>query len=173
MSTKKKEFLLYKIYSENGLLYLGRTNQPLDRRLYGHFFRKPMHREINIECVTRIEYALFPTQADQYLYEIYYINMLKPPLNRDDKARDHLTVSLPHVHFQEYECRLLGKWKQEIREQDRQDELRQSRLRKIEIERREKRKEIYMREDITPEQKQDLFTNWLLNYYEPVRNAMI
>jgi hypothetical protein len=49
-----------------------------------------------------------------YLYEIYYINMLHPLLNRDDSAPDELTVTLPEVAFTAFECNLMEKWKAEV-----------------------------------------------------------
>lgn len=105
---------LYKIYYGDLLVYLGRTKQPLQDRLRGHFFKKPMHRVIDINLVTRIEYAEFNTIADMYLYEIYYINRLKPSLNVDDLAHDEVTVTLPEVAFVKYECPLFEHWKAEI-----------------------------------------------------------
>ncbi len=42
----KKKFILYKIYDDKGIIYLGRTKQKLQDRLRGHFFKKPMQREI-------------------------------------------------------------------------------------------------------------------------------
>lgn len=107
-------FILYKIYYGDTLAYLGRTRQPLKRRLHGHFFKKKLHKAIDIFAVTRIEYAEFATCADMYLYEIYYINILHPLLNRDDAAPDELTVALPEVAFTEFECNLMEKWKAEV-----------------------------------------------------------
>lgn len=104
-------FTLYKIYFGDTLAYLGRTRQPLKRRLHGHFFKKRLHKAIDIFAVTRIEAAQFTTCADMYLYEIYYINKLHPLLNRDDAAPDELTIELPEVVFTEFECDLMEKWK--------------------------------------------------------------
>lgn len=125
--------LLYKIYysAPNGdfLAYLGRTNQPLKRRLHGHFFKKSFHKMLDPRQVSRIEYAEFPTEADMFLYEVYYINKFKPPFNRDDKAKDDLTVSLPDVAFQPFECDLMEKWCSQLDTQDRTAEkLRKQRL---------------------------------------------
>ena len=106
--------ILYKIYYGSDLVYLGRTKQALQNRLRGHFFKKPMHRVLDINLVTRIEYAEFKTVADMYLYEIYYINRLKPCFNIDDLAADEVTVTLPEVDFIEYECPLFDRWKDEI-----------------------------------------------------------
>jgi hypothetical protein len=106
--------ILYKIYYVDYVAYLGRTKQPLQNRIRGHLFQKPMHRNININLVTKIEYAIFPTEADMNLYEIYFINKLKPPLNVDDKTSDELTITLPNVEFKVFECHLWEKWKDEI-----------------------------------------------------------
>lgn len=106
-------FTLYKIWFGDTLAYLGRTRQPLKRRLHGHFFKKRLQKSIDIFKVTRIECASFATCADMYLYEIYYINRLHPLLNRDDVAPDELTVELPEAEWVEFECDLMDKWKQD------------------------------------------------------------
>jgi hypothetical protein len=106
--------ILYRFYYENSVVYLGRTKQPLQDRIRGHLFKKPMHRAIDINLVTKIEYATFPTEADMNIYEIYLINKLKPMLNVDDKTSDEVTVTLPEVEFKTFECHLWEKWKQEI-----------------------------------------------------------
>lgn len=113
-----KTHTLYKIYYGDTLVYLGRTNQPLQTRLRGHFFKKPMHRTIDINQVSRIEYAEFPTEADMFLYEIYLINLLKPTFNVDDRAQDNLTIALPEKVFKEFECSLMDKWKSELKAQE-------------------------------------------------------
>lgn len=119
--------ILYKIYYGDNLAYLGRTNQPLQNRIRGHLFKKPMHRTIDINQVSKIEYAIFLTEADMNLYEIYLINKLKPILNVDDKVRDELTITLPDVEFKRYDCHLWDKWKEEINIKT--DERSKSRLR--------------------------------------------
>ena len=110
-----RKIILYKIYEDDTLVYIGRTHQPLQDRLRGHFFNKPMHRAINIFRTTKIEFAELPTIADLYLYEIYYINKLKPPFNGNDKTHDELTVELPPLEFKEFECKLMDKWKEKIK----------------------------------------------------------
>ncbi|MBQ7818615.1 MAG: GIY-YIG nuclease family protein [Bacteroidales bacterium] len=111
-------YTLYRIYYEDNIVYLGRTMQPLQNRIRGHLFKKPMHRAIHIELVTKIEYATFQSQADMYLYEIYYINLWKPPLNREDRASDSLTVKLPEVEWKTFTTHLWDKWKDEIKKID-------------------------------------------------------
>lgn len=118
--------LIYKIYYGNTVAYLGRTCQPLQNRIRGHVFGKPMHRKIDIFQVSKIEYAKFSTVADMYLYEIYFINKLKPPLNRDDKASDELSVTLPEPEWHEFTTHLWDKWKAQIEE----DNSEEKRLRK-------------------------------------------
>lgn len=169
----KKQYILYKIYSENCLLYVGRTKQPLKRRLHGHFFKAPMHRSINIECVTKIEYATLPTEADMFVWEVILINQLKPVLNRDDKAKDQLTLELPPLPFQEFNCDLMEKWREEIRIADEMDLEKRRQRSQLEAEKREKRAEIRARKDLTQDEKEDLYTAWLIEYYEPVRNELL
>lgn len=111
---KVQGFLLYRIYYDgpagDSLVYVGRTKQPLQDRIRGHLFAKPMHRSIDIRLVTRIEYARLKTEADMNLYEIYYILKDRPPLNVDDKARDSPTVSLPELGWTEFKTPLWEKW---------------------------------------------------------------
>lgn len=124
-------FTLYRIYYGDNLVYLGRTKQPLQNRIRGHLFKKPMHRELNIEQISKIEYSTFKTEADMYLYEIYFINLWHPALNRDDKATDDLTVTLPPVEWKLFETKLWDKWKREIEEKNAADEA--ERKRRLEI----------------------------------------
>ena len=123
-------FTLYRIYYGDCLVYIGRTTQPLQNRIRGHLFKKPMHREIDINQVTKIEFAQFETVADMYVYEIYFINLWKPPLNVDDKAYDYLTVKLADVEWKPFETHLWEKWKREIAEIDKREE--ESRRAKLE-----------------------------------------
>lgn len=171
-TTPKTEYIIYKIYSENCLLYVGRTKQPLKRRLHGHFFKAPMHRAINIECVTKIEYVTLLTEADMFVWEVILINQLKPPLNRDDKAKDQLTLDLPPLPFREFNCDLMEKWKEQIRVADERDLEKRRRRVQLEKERGQKRAEIRSRTDLTPEEKDEMYTEWLIEYYEPVRNEL-
>lgn len=97
-------------------MYLGRTKQKLQDRLRGHFFKKPFHRVIDLLKVTKIEYAEFQSEADMFLYEIYYINKLKPTLNCDDCAKDELSVVLPELEFRTFECSKIDRWKEQIKE---------------------------------------------------------
>jgi len=113
---KVQGFVLYRIFYGEHLVYVGRTKQPLQNRIRGHLFAKPMHRTIAIEQVSKIEYAEFQTEADMNLYEIYFILKWHPPLNVDDKTRDYPTVELPSVEWKEFVTPLWGKWLQQIAE---------------------------------------------------------
>lgn len=115
---KVQGFLIYKIWYGNCLMYVGRTKQPLQSRIRGHLFNKPMHRTVDIEQVTKIEYAELSSEADMNLYEIYYILRLHPPLNVDDKARDDLSITLPELEWKTFTTPLWEKWRQEITSQD-------------------------------------------------------
>lgn len=111
---KIQGFLVYRVWYGNALVYVGRTKQPLQDRIRGHLFQRPMHRTIDIAQVTKIEYAEFKTEADMNLYEIYFILKEHPPLNVDDKAKDFPTVELPPVEWKEFSTRLWDKWTDEL-----------------------------------------------------------
>lgn len=128
---KIQGFILYKIYYSDILVYLGRTKQPLQDRIRGHLFQKPMHRSIDINQVSKIEYAEFKTEADMNIYEIYFINLLKPPLNVDDKTRDEVTVTLPDVDFKPFKCHLWESWKSNIAKADAEHDNKYKRYRTI------------------------------------------
>lgn len=106
-----KGYILYRIWYGDCLAYIGRTKQPLQARIRGHMFAKPMHRAIDIHNVERIEYAMLQTEADMNLYEIYCINLWKPPLNVDDKARDNLTITLPELEWKSFVPANWEEWK--------------------------------------------------------------
>ena len=113
-----KGFILYRIWYGNRLAYLGRTKQPLQARIHGHMFAAPMHKVIDIHNVTRIDYTTLKTAADMYLYEIYFINLWKPPLNVDDKTKDDLTITLPALEWTEFVPVNWERWKEELKVQD-------------------------------------------------------
>lgn len=114
MSNKVQGFVVYRIYYGDEIVYVGRTKQPLQNRIRGHVFGKAMHRKIDIEHVSKIEYAMLTSEADMNLYEIYYILKLHPPLNVDDNATDSLSVSLPELSWLPFETPLWEKWKNQI-----------------------------------------------------------
>jgi hypothetical protein len=78
-----------------------------------------MHKKIDIANVGKIEICNCNTEADMFLYEVYYINKLKPALNCDDKSRDELTIELTELNFIEYRSKRMEVWKAEIEEKNR------------------------------------------------------
>jgi len=114
-----KLYLLYKVFYKGSegefIAYLGRTKQRINSRLRGHFKQLPMHKMIDIFSVSRIEVAECRTEADMFLYEIYYINKYKPTLNKDDKSKEELTIELPELDFKTlHNEKIMEKWKREI-----------------------------------------------------------
>ena len=109
-----KGFLLYRIWYGDYIAYIGRTKQPLQARIRGHVFAHRMHRAIDIQDVTKIEYTGLSTEADMNLYEIYLINLWKPPLNVDDKAQDGLTIVLPGLQWKEFVPAHWEQWRKQL-----------------------------------------------------------
>lgn len=163
-----RTYMLYKIYYGDELVYVGRTAQPLKRRLYGHFSKAPMMRHLDARKVTKIEFASLETEADLYLYEIYYINLWKPSLNKDDKSKQPLTVELPPLEFREFECELLPKWKQMAQEKADEKHRRDQKKEKLRSMLREKRMELKMDPTLSEEQKAEKLWEWRESVYEPM-----
>ena len=67
-----KGYILYKIYYDKHLVYLGRTKQPLINRIKTHCFKDPTVRSIEIDKISKIEYCILQTEADMFIYEILY-----------------------------------------------------------------------------------------------------
>lgn len=113
-------YTIYKIFygSPDGeyIAYLGRTKQRINARLRGHFKQLPMHKLIDVLQVSHIEVAECKTEADMFLYEIYYINKYKPTLNKDDKSKEELTIVLPELDFKTlHNEEIMEKWKGELK----------------------------------------------------------
>lgn len=60
-------YYVYRIFYGNEIVYVGRTVQNLSNRIRGHVFRKKLHRSIDIDKVSKIEFAKFNSKADMYL----------------------------------------------------------------------------------------------------------
>lgn len=166
-------YCIYKVYSEYCLLYVGSTKRPLKEALHAHFFKKETVQPIHIACVTKVEYAFLPTEADMIVMETFYINRLKPALNRLEKAEDPLTIDLPELVFSVYQSPLIEQWKTELQKANAQD-VRKCQLHiQIEKERQEKQYEIFAYPNLSLEEKQIVYEEWLKNFYEPVRNGLL
>lgn len=149
--SKIKNHTLYKIYYWSECVYLGRTNQPIADRLRGHFFKKPMHKVIDIKQVTKIEICNLKTEADMFIYEIYYINKLKPAFNRDDKSFDEITITLPEIEFKEYTPPKMETWKKKIIGNEEVDKQQRKRQHEIFLQKCEARRNL----------KGEAYTQWL------------
>lgn len=112
--TQAMNYILYKIYYGDELVYIGRTKQDLIDRLRFHFFGKPMVKKLDILKTTRIEYTLMRSEADMFLMEIYLICKYHPDINKDDKPHDDISPEfyLPEPRFYVYENSLIDKWKE-------------------------------------------------------------
>ena len=112
---KNKVFLVYRIYDNNGVFYVGRTSQTLKARMRQHMAVSNVAGDIphiNPNSVKKIEYAICASEADMCLYEVYYINLFHPSLNVDAKAEDCLTVTLPELKWLGYQFyREIEEWK--------------------------------------------------------------
>lgn len=117
---------LYKIYYGKELVYFGRTHQDLQDRIRAHMFNSQEKasriKKLDISLVSKIEKTECQTEADMYLYEIYYINKYKPRFNTDDKSPEILTVSLPELKFEEWTSPLWESWKDKIKESEKKKE---------------------------------------------------
>lgn len=110
--------IVYRIYYGDQIVYVGRTNQPLQTRIRGHLFAKPMHRILNIDLISKVEFHEFDSEADMNLYEIYYILLLHPIFNVDDKTKDYPTVRLPEVEFATATFKKWEEWKELIHQKE-------------------------------------------------------
>lgn len=125
---RSERFLIYRIYDENGVFYVGRTTQTLKARMRQHMTITKETGElphIDPSVVRRIEFAKCESEADMCLYEVYYINLLKPYMNADAKAQDRLTVTLPELKWHPYLfCTELQEWERIYRSSQMEQELR-------------------------------------------------
>ena len=110
-----KQNILYKIYMGRKCVYIGITNVDLTATLRMHFFGK--EDVLDIERVSKIEYATLPSYADCLVYKTYYINFIKPLYNKSDKSRDEIshTITLPELNFIEYNNPIIEKWKEMLK----------------------------------------------------------
>ena len=103
--------IIYKIYIGRKCAYIGCTTNDLTATLRVHFFNDK--DEIDINRVSKIEYAMLQSYADCLVYKTYYINSIKPIYNKSEKARDEISSSivLPDLNFIEYNNPIIDKWK--------------------------------------------------------------
>lgn len=109
-----RQNLIYRIYIGHRCVYIGTTTGGLTNTLRMHFMGAQATTQIDIERVSKIEYAILQSQADCLVYKAYYVNLIKPIYNKSDKARDVLSESviLPELNFIEYKDPIMDKWKE-------------------------------------------------------------
>ena len=103
--------------SDRFIAYIGRTKQDITQRIRQHYFTHPFMKTLDIDRTTYIDYTTFATVADMYVAEIILINLYKPPLNVDDKAKDDLTldIKLPPIEWILWnKPHLIEKWAKEL-----------------------------------------------------------
>ena len=91
-------YYLYRFIDKHeNVIYVGRAKN-LKQRLQAHkHLPDSCYKEVDM-----IEFATFESESDQSVYEVYYINLLKPIYNKDAKGSDNITVTLPPVKWHEY-----------------------------------------------------------------------
>jgi excinuclease UvrABC nuclease subunit len=83
---------LYLLYNDNlELMYIGKSKK-LETRIVN---------SLCIKGMTHFRTAFTETLSDMSVYEVYYISKLKPPLNKESKHIDELTLKLPELTFSE------------------------------------------------------------------------
>jgi hypothetical protein len=112
-----KQNILYRIYVGRKCVYVGATTGDLTATLRAHFLGKD--NDLDVEYVSKIEYAILPSFADCIVYKSYFVNLDKPIYNKSDRARDALSdnISLPILIFIEYNNPIIEKWKKMLRDE--------------------------------------------------------
>lgn len=90
------KYYVYKYYVNDQLLYVGRTNNFVDR-FKQHLRENPAYNE-----VTRIDIATFDSDGDMMIYEKYYITKFHPPLNKKDMQFSSPSFELPEPEWTSY-----------------------------------------------------------------------
>lgn len=87
------EYYVYKYYDDEHLLYVGRTNDFVER------FKQHLRENPYFNNVTRIDIATFESDGDMMIYEKYYITKFHPPLNKVDMKFSSPTFELPEPEW--------------------------------------------------------------------------
>lgn len=88
---------IYKFFNkQNECVYVGKTTH-LKSRFYQHSNTQPWFNE-----VTRIEYAQCVKEFMIDIYELFYINTIKPKYNKKDTKIQHMNFDLDELNFKIY-----------------------------------------------------------------------
>ena len=90
------KYYVYKYYINDQLLYVGRTNNFIER------FKQHLRENSEYDKVTRIDIAIFDSDGDMMLYEKYYITKFHPPLNKKDMQFSSPSFELPEPEWISY-----------------------------------------------------------------------
>ena len=90
------KYYVYKYYINDQLLYVGRTNNFIER------FKQHLRENSEYDKVTRIDIATFDSDGDMMLYEKYYITKFHPPLNKKDTQFSKPSFELPEPEWISY-----------------------------------------------------------------------
>lgn len=97
-------FYLYRFLNDlDEVIYVGKAKD-LTARLKSH-------NHLPTSCydeISKIEYSELEKESEQVIYEIYYINLLKPRYNVDSKSEDDMTIRLPDLTWHTYENDLVS-----------------------------------------------------------------
>jgi len=99
MTFKSKKSYIYVFYdNKDTVLYVGKTFT-LKHRFYQHKKTKDWWIE-----VSKIEYAICEKSFMVDIYEIYYINLLKPKYNAKDTNITIFKFDYPQLKFKSFRC---------------------------------------------------------------------
>ena len=90
------KYYVYKYYINDQLLYVGRTNNFIER------FKQHLRENSEYDKVTKIDIATFDSDGDMMLYEKYYIMKFHPPLNKKDTQFSSPSFELPEPQWASY-----------------------------------------------------------------------
>lgn len=115
-------YIVYKVFYKNepDCVYVGRTKNPLHKRLYQHFTIKVGSKntvKLDIEKIDYVEYAECDSESDMNLYETYYILKNSARLNILDKSKDKLSdkIILEELDFKIFYNYLIDEWRYKLR----------------------------------------------------------
>lgn len=90
------KYYVYKYYIDKQLLYVGRTNNFIER------FKQHLRENPYYNNVTKIDVATFESDGDMMIYEKYYITKFHPPLNKVDTQFSSPSFELPEPRWISY-----------------------------------------------------------------------
>lgn len=95
---------IYRLYNANKeIIYVGKTVNKFTKRIRTHFtnYKKYNKNGFWRKKVKYFDVAEVETEANLCLYEIYYINKIKPKNNTSNMGEGKLTVTLEDLNFSE------------------------------------------------------------------------